>query len=252
MNALVAIAASFERPYLKEWCDWHLKLGFDRVFVYANNWTVDIDLGNDVQVIDFPGLAMQLHSYHDWLNRYSKDFDWALFADCDEFLCLNNFKSVQEMVDSYSSYFAVALNWKIFGSNGHTKVENNDYSVRKRFTKSQIGFNRHIKTLVNIRKCKECGILQDVHFITPHNLSIAMRNSFTISADKKEFVYGPWHTLEASSYVPYIAHYVNKSKEEFIIRRTAPTADSNLLRSNLKQFWIDHEKNEVVNLQLAT
>lgn len=79
-----------------------------------------------------------------------------------------------------------------------------------------------------------------------------MRNGFTISADKKEFVYGPWHNLEASSYVPYIAHYINKSKEEFITRRTAPTADSNLIRSNLEQFWIDHEKNEVVNLQLAT
>jgi len=36
--ALVTMAKD-EDFYLQEWIDYHLKLGFDDIFIYQNNWT---------------------------------------------------------------------------------------------------------------------------------------------------------------------------------------------------------------------
>lgn len=36
-TALVCIAKD-EDDYLKEWVDYHLRIGFDEIFVYQNNW----------------------------------------------------------------------------------------------------------------------------------------------------------------------------------------------------------------------
>ena len=40
-NAVLAIAAEFERPYIYEWAAWHHSLGFDDIWIVTNNWDLD-------------------------------------------------------------------------------------------------------------------------------------------------------------------------------------------------------------------
>ena len=50
--ALVCIAKN-EDPYIEEWVNYNLKLGFDKVFIYENNWRCKLNNDNIVKNITF-------------------------------------------------------------------------------------------------------------------------------------------------------------------------------------------------------
>ena len=55
-TALVCIAKD-EDNYLREWLDYHFKIGFDDAYVYCNNWQPHIAVPNNTHLIDFPGMC---------------------------------------------------------------------------------------------------------------------------------------------------------------------------------------------------
>lgn len=142
----------------------------------------------------------------------------------------------------------------MFGSNG---LEKADYSkgVIERFTKSQNGLNKHIKTAINLKKCNEMSIIDYVRFCNSHFVGIAIRYFFTMRADLMKYVMGPFSEIDMFSTKtwdkPYIAHYITKSKEEFLERRSRVRADTNSARSNLEGFWNEHNLNEVDNFDVV-
>lgn len=235
--ALVCIAKD-EDHYLREWLDWHFNIGFDTAYVYCNDWQPHMAVPPNTNIIYWPGKVQQLNAYNDFLAKYSKDFDWAAFIDVDEFICTGKFDDIKSMLNDYKDYFALGLNWKLFGTSGYDKA---DYTVPvvDRFTHSQMGFNEHIKTLLNLKNIRNQFLQNDVHFINPHFVAIAVRSYFTIRADKREFVHGPFTQFkeQAPAGMPYIAHYVTKSKEEFYIRRSKIRADTASPRENIDEFF---------------
>lgn len=59
-KAIICIAKN-EDLYIDEWIQYHLKIGFDRVFVYQNNWRYIGDknvYADKVEWIDFDGESM--------------------------------------------------------------------------------------------------------------------------------------------------------------------------------------------------
>ena len=252
-TALVAIACN-EDHYLREWFSYHNKIGFDDIYVYQNNWQFKEEVPDYVHLIDFPGMCQQNPAYNDFISRFSKDYDWALFIDVDEFFVPNTFKDAKEAFAHYKQYYGVGFNWKLFGSNGHEKA---DYSkgVIERFTKSQKGLNQHIKTALNLKLANENLVINDVRFCIPHFVGIAARSYFTIRADMLAYALGPFAKVDdwlADGYpMPYIAHYVTKSKEEFIERRSRVRADTNAARPDLEGFWNEHNVNEVDNFDVV-
>lgn len=134
--ALVAIAKD-EDEYLKEWVDYHLKIGFDDIFVYQNNWRYtknDIhDSKVHLEILD--GHRMQNKCYNDFIEKFKCDFDFAIFLDIDEFLFIENNLHVNEFLSKYRHIPSIFVNWRLFGDNGLPKVSNGEYSVIKRFTK---------------------------------------------------------------------------------------------------------------------
>ena len=259
--ALVAICSELDaRYYALEWIKYHKHIGFDDIFIYLNN--VDKQIRNNlenhkldyVHLIDWPGEVQQLNAYNDFISKFSKDYDWALFIDVDEFFVPNSFKDAKEAFEYYKNYYGVGFNWKLFGSNG---LEKADYSkgVIERFTKSQKGLNQHIKTAINLKKCNEMSIIDYVRFCNPHFVGIAIRYFFTMRADLMKYVMGPFSEIDMFSTKtwdkPYIAHYITKSKEEFLERRSRVRADTNSTRSNLEGFWNEHNLNEVDNFDVV-
>ena len=98
-------------------------------------------------------------------------------------------------------------------------------------------------------------VINDVRFCIPHFVGIAARSYFTIRADMLAYALGPFAKVDdylADGYpMPYIAHYVTKSKEEFIERRSRVRADTPTPRLDLEGFWNEHNVNEVDNFDVV-
>ena len=48
MKSCIVAIARLESPYIIEWIEYHLKLGFDKIVIYDNNWDkkenlIDVD-----------------------------------------------------------------------------------------------------------------------------------------------------------------------------------------------------------------
>lgn len=247
--ALIAIARN-EDHYLKEWYEYHHKIGFDDIYVYQNNWRYVENTPSYVHLIEWDGTCQQIPAYNDFIENKRHNFDWGLFIDVDEFFVPIGFKDAREFFESCKHRFAIGLNWKLFGSNGHEKA---DYSkgVIERFTKSQVGFNQHIKIALNFEKLVREMIIDDIKFINPHFIGLGLRYNIVFSYDGSYMICGPFAPIYGNpTNIPYIAHYVTKSREEFIERRSRVRADTHTPRSDLEGFWNEHNVNEVDNFDV--
>lgn len=118
---LVAIAKE-EEQYLREWIDYHLNLGFDKIIIYDNNHSGDNSQKNIIKshsdkVIykDFQGIfncSQQSEAYTDaWINN---SCDWICFLDIDEFLDvkdeIHNFLSNPK----FNNYNAINIPWLLY------------------------------------------------------------------------------------------------------------------------------------------
>lgn len=122
--ALICIALN-EEDYIREWLDWHLSLGFSRVYVYDNSAHNNLsDLARPgVFVIHWPGSVQQIKAYNHFLQTFGCLYEWAAFLDVDEFLVLKKHASLPEFLEAYSHCCGLALNWRQFGTSGHDHKE---------------------------------------------------------------------------------------------------------------------------------
>lgn len=209
--ALVCIAKN-EDNYIQEWCDYHLKLGFDHIFIYENNWRCNLN-SDKITKIPFDGQVMQVPSYNHFIQNYSDKYEWAAFFDVDEFLVLKKHSNVKEFINDYKEYNAIGVNWYFFGSNNQSFVEG-EYSLLKRFTKRSSKINEHIKTILKLNK----NTLMGVH--NP-NIQIVDTNYNLFS--------GPFNP-NGDDNIAQLNHYFSKTKEEFNLKRSRGRADANIIR----------------------
>lgn len=211
--ALVCIA-KLEDNYIDEWIDYHLKLGFDDIFIYENNWRYNKDREHVIK-IPFDGEVKQIISYNTFIQSYAGAYDWAAFMDVDEFLVLKKHKNVHEFIIDYQEYDGIGVNWVLFGDNNLLAPADN-YSVLNRFTKRQKGVNEHIKSIIKLNK----KVIMRVH--NPTNINL-------IDTNKHNFR-GPFNS-KGDDTIAQINHYFTKTKSEFIEKRNRGRADCNFLRS---------------------
>ena len=189
--ALVCIAKN-EDDYINEWIDYHLKLGVDEIFVYQNDWRMTRQQDSRVvHFIEFDGSCRQLSAYNDFIDNHSGEFDFAIFIDVDEFVCLVRDRDIKSFLLKYRGYGAVCLNWRFFGDNGLSSVRDGDYALVNRFTRCGKRLDRLVKTILNLHAVKR----EKIHFVSPHHLDIAGKRGFAVSVDRRFFVRGPvcWH-----------------------------------------------------------
>ena len=226
--ALIAIAKD-EDNYINEWIDYNLKLGFDKIIIYMNDW--DYVITNDkVITIPFNGKAMQMPAYNHFVQN-NIEYDWAAFFDIDEFLVLKKHKNIHDFINDYKDYNGIAINWYLFGDNNLPKVFDNNYNVLSRFTRRESKLNHHIKSILKLDKT--------VTFHHPHNA-----NKTTVSTDYK-LINGPFNH-NGNDDIAQINHYFCKTKEEYIKKRNRGRSDTGTYR-NMSEFDT-HNKNEVTDL----
>lgn len=244
--SIVAIAKN-EGEYIKEWVEYHLQRGVDRIYIYDNDSTDNMHdiltpYIQDGRVIYtfFSGKARQLDAYNDAIAKYRHATKYMAFIDCDEFLCPENPTStLLEVVESLSRKRrcgGVAVNWRMYGSSGFEKrqkgllIENYLYRGDYKAKGSDC-----VKTIANPRLIKR---YDHVHYPTYY------RGFFNINEDGKRL--DGWSNSCGDTKMIRINHYFTKSKEEWIERRSRGKADTtnDLDKRTLEEFY-EHDHNDV-------
>lgn len=140
----------------------------------------------------------------------------------------------------HSNCNTLAVNWRLFGSNGKETYE--DIPVRERFTRCSRNLNPHLKQIVNARLLRRNGV-RHARFFTPHALKdLSWEHVFNFRNGS-----GPFCNDNLDRIQPLeIHHYITKSKEECRERRSAPRSDTGLPREEgWLNFFTQHDANEV-------
>jgi len=226
--SLVCIAKN-EDNYIKEWVDYHKKLGFDNIFIYENNWVCNIS--DDIVIkIKFDGETKQIDAYNNFIKKFKQDYDWVVFVDVDEFIVLKKHKNIKDFIKEYGDVeYGIAVNWVLFGNNNHETVKNNDYSVLNRFTKRQKSVNQHTKSFLKLKQ-------ENVLMVDPHHPNVELVDT---NLNLVTSALNPMGTID----VIQINHYFSKTKEEFEEKIKRGRADIPSKRS-IKD-WEIHNINEV-------
>lgn len=169
--ALICIAKN-EDYYLQEWIDYHLKLGFDDIHIFQNDWRFKNPINNDrVYFHEYDGKTymsdepiwirnIQSRCYTDFLRNYHEKYEWAAVFDVDEFLVLKETNDVKEFIKNYDNYDCLVINWAMFGNNGLEIFDENDTSVINRFTKRKNQEGGQFKSICKLGP----NVIHQVHY----------------------------------------------------------------------------------------
>jgi hypothetical protein len=219
--ALCAIGR-LENRYAREWVEYHLEKGFNRVIIYDNNREGEerfenvlqdyIDEGR-VEVIDYRGRELaQIPAYNDCYRRYGNLFEWIAFLDFDEFLVTD--KPIHAFLSEFLDADCVFVNWRVMTDSG--LVHDDGRPLRERFTvplgndvlmRGNHRYNDHVKSIVR-------GGLQTEYIFggqMPHVPKAPLR---CCTAAHRFVESKPFQTCDHSR--ARIDHYTTKTIEEWL------------------------------------
>lgn len=248
MEVAICAIARLENRYIREWVDYHLKMGFSHIYLYDNNReneerlsdvlteaTIlrDSTLRGHSDATQLPKIVIipihhrsyvQMYAYQDCYDY--GDFDWLLYIDIDEFFTFANTSlSVEKWIRQAAlkqNADAILINWMCYGDCGH--IHYSAAPVVERFPKplphwfsptnafGKAPENRHVKTM--IRK----GI--DFTIYNPH---IGKGHYRTVNADGVE-VPNDAQQKEFTFKTVYLRHYVTKTIEEYTLQKVVRQA----------------------------
>lgn len=164
----IAAIVKNEAPYLIEWLAHHRLLGINRFLIADNESTDDTTellaaLHNAGLVTHhrFPtpsGRKPHVPALEMLLEQHRDDVDWLAIIDADEFIWpTGNHTNLPEFLADFEKKHpcvaAIALNWAVYGSNGHLCYE--DTPISQRFSHHASldhPINRNIKTLARTKE----------------------------------------------------------------------------------------------------
>jgi hypothetical protein len=201
--------------HIQEWAFHHLLIGFDHVFIFDHKSQPPIlPFDRNVTVIrcDIPNpVKIYLMNEAFKIAKIYKA-DWFIYLDADEFIILNDFKGVKEMLQKYHYAHSLSLNWLMFGTNHH--VQEPKGLIFDNYTKSENKLDQHVKTFVRPNE-----VLRSVN---PHHYSMKKSNKLVNLNNKlmkpDTLAFNPTNStyLEVPA---YIAHYIYQSQETYINRK---------------------------------
>lgn len=230
--ALVVIAKN-EDLYLSEWVAYHLKLGFDRIFIYQNNWRTPL---THPQVTKFEfdyNKRQQLLAYKNFTLHQWHGFGWAMFMDVDEFLVLKQHKTVGDFCNDMQKYPAIGIPWVFFGDSG-LEPPLDDYSVLKRFTKCKPSPDTLGKPIVQMGSDVEMHVhhVKNRKMYTPEGVRYPTNSGFS---------------PQPMTGIAQVNHYFCKTYAEHLCK----CYRGDVLNVNKKhvELFYHHNGNEVTNTQ---
>lgn len=259
---LVCIAKN-ENRYIREWIDWMLGKGFDKIIICENNDkekisdVVDLNYYDKLSIVDYSGVScVQPKAYTEAFLNFRRDCDWMFFCDCDEFLMLDEkYENVKDFLseECFNDADIIRVNWKLFS--GKTENSNYDavdgnYSVVERF-KDEIKHNEQmysksfIKTDITFipnTKIVGHGYVDNHNLLAVNELGQKCLNKWSKNTDN----------IESVSYERcWLNHYPTKTIGEFVHQKMfRGGANRNPQRYNNNfGYWLKYNKRDEAELE---
>ena len=143
-----------DEKHIREWAAHHLLIGFDKIIIFDHKSKTplkEVFKGFDkrVKIIDVSDLnnpiKLNLMGKAIDISNFLK-MDWMIYLDADEFIILNKYKNIKELLSVYNHADSLAINWLMFGSNFLKKDP--DGLIIENYTKSELYLDKHVKTFV--------------------------------------------------------------------------------------------------------
>ncbi|MDR1826333.1 MAG: glycosyltransferase family 92 protein [Rickettsiales bacterium] len=118
-----------EARHIKEWLDFHIKIGVEKFYIYDNDSDDDIKTvlspyvkSGVVDLTPFPGKGRQVLAYADCVDRHRADTKWLAIIDADEFIAPRSGDGVRKVLESLPDDAAqLCMLWRNFGTSGLEK-----------------------------------------------------------------------------------------------------------------------------------
>lgn len=206
-----------EAEYMPEWLEYHLLVGFEKFYVYDNESTDNIkqilqpyiDSGV-VEYTYWPGTAMQMPAYKDCVEKHKNDTFWLAVIDIDEFV-VADCKNVATSLHDFEDSAAVVLQWLVYGDSGVVNKEPGLVIERFKSHNNLDDTSEMCKSIINPRKVE----VKTLHLPCPM-VGFNAVNSIgetIIPLSNAKIQNGTYKNI-------HINHYIFKSMEEFLIKKT--------------------------------
>ena len=202
--------------YINEWINHYLNLGATKIVIYDNNDISDtrkitIDNMSNVSIINWRGIwSGQLPAYEDCYKRIANGCEWIGFFDSDEYLILNKWNTLQEMLEEFSENDILAINWLNFDD--MNVIERDErIPVNKFFTKPAKKWNDffHYKQFIKTG-IKNIEIHQHNIVLLNNSLHLVRTNIVHEIIPMNDFLTKQFHS-EA-----FVKHVLTKTLSEYI------------------------------------
>jgi len=243
-----------DEPNIAEWVAHHLLLGFDKIIVFDHLSKIPIQKAihsNFDNKLEIKRINTEItdNNFKITLMKYALElsnemnYDWMLYLDADEFLCLNmnNISNIKQYLLMFKHADAIGINWVMFGTNGHKTQPKG--LLTENFTKCEPFLNQHVKSFVKPYLNPK---VTNPHFYIISNPS----NYYSGNGTKMEMSPFNKHPIPFIKAPIYIAHYYTQSKEEHLRRKSRILDDGSKNKENIIMNEIDTIYNDVPNNQL--
>ena len=221
-----------EECYIKEWIDYHLNLGIDKIIIndnndkdypyqlkdilkqYIDNDQVIIEKYYDTHKLEKKTSERELARIYTWLyNKYKNEFDWCLKNDIDEFLEIpetnNDIKKFLAQ-DKFKNAKCINIYWKKYKIKPEYSLYYSSDSIFDRFISKEINTNE----ITCGCKCFIKSLAEEVHF----NHHVAIINDFyDVCGNKINSVHMNTFTIDEYNKlinICHLKHFRLKSAEE--------------------------------------
>jgi hypothetical protein len=267
--AIVSIMKN-EAEYILEWIAYHrYVLGVDDFFIADN--VSDDGSSELLEALDQAGIINRIHhprvsrdigvqkpAYDKIIRDYSKDYDYFLFLDADEFLVNETGQGIKDWLkraQNNDDFAGVVLNWRIFGSSGR-KLPGQGLVVERfsRCSKADEPRNAHIKSLVKCdciddMQIHQCSITSGSFY--NENLARAVFSSGMLERSSKIVEQPSPFTVDINNQKFYVAHFVVKSyKEHFEKKSRKGSGAGSADREKGVAYFRDHDLNQRASFDL--
>lgn len=246
MKVAVCAIAKNENKYINEWAEHYISLGVDKIYLFDNNNSstdfvgdyineqiiskVEIINKNDVHIPRF-----QWHCYQEFYDTYSKNFNWCLFCDIDEFLVGTS--NIKEFLGSsaFKDFDQIRVKWHLFGDDNQVTRDMNK-SIIKSFTKV-IDNNEELS---NQGKFFIRGGLADINIQSCHRADYSSGKPLKSCLPSGTLCSGDGYKIleDYSKQKIFLNHYMTKTISEFIDQKlTRGDAVWESRELNFDYFW---------------
>ncbi len=248
-----------EAPFLKEWIEFHLKQGFQKLYLINNRSS---DNFHEVlkPYINF-GSVRLLSSVNDNMNTFiqAEEFNaalplirkevgekcWVAFIDVDEYLFSVSEQSIADVLNSFTGKKAAAVlaNWLMFGTSGRETLNIEKPLLEQLTKRAPDAHDEH-------RLFKPIAYLPNVYrfFEGPHR-PIAMGDGQFYYSDGSEFqVDKPQHIHSPLR----INHYWYRSEEYYRKHKIGKRKSFGDIRDKSLEEWHMARCNEVEDTSILT